>query len=203
MASLIWHPANGATLPSDTTVTFTINAPPKTDIWRPAETDDVFNAPYIYTDMQPAAFKRMSVTVAGPWKTQFDQGGLVLAFPRQDGPSRWIKAGIEFFQGKPCLGVVGNDRFSDWSLCPMIEGETKATFEAVKEGHSLWIHAVKDGERQPLREVKWAFIDYPEEQKQYEAMRVGVYAAKPTPDKDDAEATIEASFTDLRVNEHS
>lgn len=81
----------------------------------------------------------------------------------------------------------------------MAEGETKATFEAVKEGHSLWIYAVKDGKRQPLREVKWAFIDYLDEQKQYEEMRVGVYAAKPTPEDDDAKAQVEVSFADLQV----
>ncbi|KAK4542586.1 hypothetical protein LTR36_006634 [Oleoguttula mirabilis] len=200
MASLTWQAANGATVPPDTTATFKVSAPPKTDIWRRSEADDVFNAPYIYTTMRPAAFNRISVTVSGPWKTQFDQGGLVLAFPRHDGPTRWIKAGIEFFHGKPCLGVVGNDRFSDWSICPMAEGETKATFEAVKDGHSLWIYAVKEGEKQPLREVKWAFIDYLDEQKQYEDMRVGVYVAKPTPDEGDTEATIQASFADLQVD---
>lgn len=81
----------------------------------------------------------------------------------------------------------------------MPDGETKATFEAVKDGHSLWIYAVKNGEKQPLREVKWAFIDHLDNRMEHEDMRVGVYAAKPTADDDDAEAKIVVDFEDLQV----
>ncbi|KAK3116438.1 hypothetical protein LTR53_003164, partial [Teratosphaeriaceae sp. CCFEE 6253] len=123
MSARTWHSANGApATPDPTGSPFTITAYPTTDIWRRApDQGDVFNAPYIYTTLTPAFFHRIAATVTVPWKTQFDQGGLLLAFPRpaSEGPWRWIKAGIEMFDGAPALGVVGTDRFSDWSLAPM------------------------------------------------------------------------------------
>lgn len=196
-----WQAANGATVPSDTNTGFAITAPPKTDIWRPDHSADVFTAPYIYTALSPSHFKSVSVTVSGPWKTQFDQGGLILAFPHPGSSNsdstancRWIKAGIEFFSGAPALGVVGTDRYSDWSLA---EGAEEATFEAVREGTSLWVSAECKGRRLPLREVKWAFVDVEEGGE----MWVGVYAAKPTPEEGDEEGRvgIDVSFRDLQV----
>lgn len=139
----------------------------------------------------------MRVTVSGNWKTQYDQGGLVLSLPFHDGPTRWIKAGIEYFEGQPVLGVVGTDRFSDWSLCPMSKGEKKATFEFRKEGSTLWVFAIMNGSHQPLREVKWAFLDNESQSNQQSEMRIGVYAAKPTADQGNAEAPIEVLFEDL------
>ncbi|KAI0483971.1 hypothetical protein GGR56DRAFT_611716 [Xylariaceae sp. FL0804] len=196
MAISQWQTANGAVLPEDLTGQFSICAPPKTDIWRRSDTDDTFNAPYIYTSIAPASFKRMSVTLSGQWKTQFDQGGFVIAFPRQGAPWRWIKAGIEYFEGAPALGVVGTDRYSDWSLSPMAPGEQHATFEAVKDGSTLWVYALKDGKRQPLREVKWAFVDFEDGQGE---MQVGVYAAKPTPDEGESKATIDVTFSGFEL----
>lgn len=197
MTSVQWQTANGAKEIHDLTKPFTIEARAKTDIWRPSAEDDVFNAPYIYKSVQVSSFKQIRVTVSGDWKTQFDQGGLFLSFPFHDGPIRWIKAGIEYFEGQPVLGVVGTDRFSDWSLCPMGKGERKATFELRKEGSTLWVYVVVNESRQPLREIKWAFIDSESQSNQQVDMHVGVYAAKPTADKGNAEAPIEVLFEDL------
>ncbi len=207
MPAHTWHAANGATLPHSTSDSFTITAHPITDIWRRDATPegDVFNAPYIYTTLTPTTFSRLAVTVTVPWRTQFDQGGLLIAFPSSIKGSgnghgqnwRWIKAGIEMFDGKPALGVVGTDRFSDWSLAPMpgpdADHQREAEFEAVRDGTSLWVYVVVDGERRALREVKWAFLGGEEE------VRVGVYAAKPTPDEGAAEAGVEVGFSGLVV----
>jgi uncharacterized protein len=198
MPSYKWEAANGATAPQQPLGEdkMTIIAPPRTDIWRRSSKPegDVFNAPYIYTIVKPMSFKRLSVTVTVPWKTQFDQGGFIIAFPNSTEPWRWIKGGIEYFNGKPALGVVGTDRYSDWSLAPMSADEQKtATFEAVRDDTTLWVYAVVDGKRQPLRETKWAFLDL----EQSAEMRVGVYAAKPTPDKGDEKAGVEVTFSDF------
>lgn len=203
-----WKAANGAALPSalaaastlNISQPFTITAEPVTDIWRPNSTSDVFNAPYLYTTLPPADFSSMSVTVSGAWKTQFDQGGVILALPCTDGtPRRWIKAGIEFFEGKPALGVVGTDRFSDWSLTPMLANETSATFEVERDGREVWVYVRRDGERLALREVTWAFLDLSEEEMQSSDVIVGVYAAKPTKDSENESGKIEVTFSDLKV----
>ncbi|KAK4956263.1 hypothetical protein LTR10_005784 [Elasticomyces elasticus] len=199
-----WTPTNGAPQPPNpTNADFSITAFPKTDIWRRDSTPegDVFNAPHLTTSVSVSSFTLLKVEVTVPWKTQFDQGGLLIIFPApkdDDGGTkgRWVKGGIEFFEGKPALGVVGTDRFSDWSLSPMPEGDQRtATFEAVKDGTTLWVYVVVDGKRQALREIKWAFVDV----KGDEELRVGVYAAKPTPDEGDEKAGVEVKFSGLSV----
>jgi regulation of enolase protein 1 (concanavalin A-like superfamily) len=159
-----------------------------------------FNAPGIGARIPVSTFTSLSATVSGPWKTQFDQGGILIAFPKTPGAdlhdSQWIKAGIEFFNGEPKLGVVGTDRFSDWSLCPMFEAGDKASFVAEKEADTIWIYAVVKGKKEPLREVKWANL---EGRAKDAEIWVGVYGAKPTPEKDDAEAKIDVRFEGLKI----
>jgi hypothetical protein len=58
-----WQAANGASLPKDMTESFTITAPPKTDIWRRADDDDVFNAPMVYQSMKASEFRKLELTV--------------------------------------------------------------------------------------------------------------------------------------------
>lgn len=199
MSDLKWEALNTPTssIPSDTTKPFTLSTPPKVDIWRRLSSND-FNAPAIGTRIPLSTFHSLSATVFGPWKTKFDQGGLLLAFPSHPGGSlenvQWIKAGIEYFEGEPKLGVVGTDRYSDWSLCAMFEAGGKARLEAVvEEGETIWVYAVVGGKRQPLREVKWVFEGKGRESEVW----VGVYAAKPTPDEGDEGRVLEVGFEDV------
>lgn len=73
-----------------------------------------------------------------------------------------------------------------------------ATIEAVRVEQTLWVYLVLDGERRPLREIKWAFL----EDRDVEAeMWVGIYAAKPTPEsQDDLKTGIEVVFKDLTLD---
>jgi regulation of enolase protein 1 (concanavalin A-like superfamily) len=193
--------ASSSAVPSDTTKPFTISTPPKTDIWRTITRGNMeFNAPGIGARIPVSSFTSLSATVSGPWKTQFDQGGILIAFPKAPGAdlhdSQWIKAGIEYFNGEPKLGVVGTDRFSDWSLCPMFEAGGKAQFVAEKEADTIWIYAVVKGKKEPLREVKWADL---EGRAKDAEMWVGVYGAKPTPEEGDGEAGIEVTFEGFKI----
>lgn len=190
--------SRGETTPATISSHFKIFTPPKTDIWRPSPKQDDFNAPFIYTSIKSSEFKRISVTVSADWKTQYDQGGLLIVWPSSDKTkTKWVKTGIEYFEGRPALSVVGCDRFSDWSLCPLpLIGATHAAVEAVRIEQTLWVYFVFNGERRALREVKWAFL----EDREAEAdMWVGTYAAKPTAEADDAEAGIKVVFRDLKL----
>lgn len=197
-----WHivSSQGEKTSADISSHFKIFAPPKTDIWRPSPAEDRFNAPYIYTPLKSSEFRELAVTISAAWKTQFDQGGLLLLWlAEEQNQSKWIKAGIEYFNGKPMLGVVGNDRYSDWSLSVLpIAGAIHAKIEAERVESTLWIYLVFNGEKRPLREIKWAFLEDREAQAELWA---GVYAAKPTPEsEDDLETGIEVVFRDLQLN---
>ena len=78
----------------------------------------------------------------------------------------------------------------------MFEAGGKAKFEAVvEEEGTIWVYAVVEGKRQPLREVKWVFEGKGKESEVW----VGVYAAKPTPDEGDEGKMLEVKFEDVRV----
>ena len=107
------NPAAGDQPPSSPLpASFTLAARPDTDIWRKPPSTFSFNAPILYHDLKLAAFKRARVTVSGPWKALYDQGGLCLYMPtaakgdeKGDEKSwKWVKTGIEFYEGKPHIG---------------------------------------------------------------------------------------------------
>lgn len=172
---------------------FTITAPPSTDIWRKPPSTDRFNA--------PTSSETDSVTVGGltkflgatisfniKAKEQYEQAGLLLSFlPTSSGassgtssPPKWIKAGIEQYEGVPRVGVVATDNWSDWSIAPSAEdGEwTTLSIERGKDdmGYSLWVYQVTQGgkEKLPLREINWVFGIGEEWE-----IKVEAYACKP------------------------
>lgn len=192
---------HGERTPASISAHIKLSTPPNTDIWRPSATEDRFNAPFIYTALPSSTFTSVRATISSDWKTLYDQGGLLLVWPCASDPTKhkWVKLGIEYFTGKPLLGVVGCDRYADWSVCPLpMAGATHATLEAVREGTTLWVYLVFDEERRPLREIKWAFL---EEREAEAEMWVGVYAAKPTVEEGDerGEKGIEVVFRDFEL----
>lgn len=185
----------------------TIEVPPDTDIWRPTKAKDNFTAPFLYTTVPTNKFRSVQVTVTGPWKTLYDQGGLVIAYPSRHGkPARSIKAGIEFTEGSPALGVVGTDILSDWSLSPITEkyaGNAKATILIERDGTDAWVYVLegsgKTKKRRQLRQVTWAF-NADDEQGLADEIYVGIYGAKPTRDQADPRYKIPVSFSVFALN---
>ncbi|KAI9844691.1 MAG: hypothetical protein M1837_005433 [Sclerophora amabilis] len=184
---------------------FTLSAPPKTDISHKPPSTEAFNAPIFCRRVPLYSFRRARVTVAAPWKTLYDQGGLILILRQERGIYRWVKTGIEFYDGRANVSTEVADRYADWSLMPLSpEGSQSVTVEMEREvkggslGPSLWIYVVNGEERRPIREVSWVF----EDEAKVSHTWVGVYAAKPTPDTAVGKEndTLEVSFKDLVVD---
>lgn len=65
---------------------------------------------------------------------------------------KWLKTGIEFYEGKPYISTVCTDRWSDWSIVPLPEGhgsgKPSATIEVERdggtEGKTLWVYQIWD-----------------------------------------------------------
>lgn len=178
----------------------TLTAPPGTDIWRPSLTADRFDAPHITTPIRSGDFRSLTCTVSGAWSSKFDQGGLLFLWPAASGQqseSKWLKTGIEFFEGKAALSVVGCDRFSDWSLSPIPEeGWREATIRVEREGTTLWVYALHRGEKRALREIKWAWMEGREADAE---LLVGVCAAKPA--EGEGEGGLKVWFWDWELVE--
>ena len=169
---------------------FTMQVPGKTDYWRISHYGfTVDDAPFYYATY--GGEFEAKVKVSADYHTQFDQAGLMLRIDHKN----WIKAGIEYVNGKYNISAVVTHKTSDWSV-----------IELDKRIRHIWIKAVR---RLDAVEIYYSFND-----RDYTMMRnawmkdntpmmVGFMAA--SPDGDGFEATFE-EFTvthlpDLRREE--
>ncbi|KAJ0118747.1 hypothetical protein J7T55_013001 [Diaporthe amygdali] len=155
---------------------FTIKASPDTDIWRKPPSTDVFTAPRgadagSKTTAPLSSFKSARVSFLLYPKEQYDQAGLVLSFKSSgasgplsgDSPPKWLKTGVEYYNGVPKAATVACDSWADWSLADVVKGKEGDWVTVLVEngqdvlGKSFWIYQVVDGEKVPLREVCWVF----------------------------------------------
>lgn len=91
----------------------------------------------------------LEVAFTAALEKQFDQAGLFLRVSEE----HWIKAGVEFADGVPQLGVVATDGVSDWSAAPVPEwAGRRVTIRASRRGDAVTVRARVDDE--PLRFVR-------------------------------------------------
>ncbi|PKS06713.1 hypothetical protein jhhlp_006787 [Lomentospora prolificans] len=198
-----------------------LSANPNTDIWRKPPNVNVFNAPSNPLLQTLTSFATARLSLSFTPTTQYDQAGLLLLFhPPNSAPGpaeeatlksrRWLKTGIELYNGAPRLSTVACDRWADWSVTPLPDaaaadpaGRVKATILVERShdhhGPSLWVYAVDDaGRRESLREVCWVFAlgeDGQADAGEWE-LEVAVMAARPNAD---AKEPLEAEFSDIEV----
>lgn len=119
----------------------------QTDYWRVSHYGfTVDDAPFMYS-LCGGEFE-VKVKISGDYKTRFDQSGLMLRIDHEN----YIKAGIEFVDGKYNLSTVVTHKTSDWSIIPL---DKPVPF--------VWIKAVR---RLDAVEVFYSFDD-----KEYTMMR--------------------------------
>ena len=195
--------------PSPLPATLTLTTPRNTDIWRKPPTTDDFTGPILYRTIPLSALKSARVTIRANWTTQFDQGGLILAIdppPADDttgkSAKQWVKTGIEFFEGQARVSTVACDRWSDWSLVSLSEGEASATIELEREvtpdgskTSTLWVYVRRGEVRQPLREVAWMWEADVTGGADKEAW-IGLYAARPNKE---VEGDLDVEFEGFEV----
>ncbi|KND90127.1 Uncharacterized protein TOPH_05247 [Tolypocladium ophioglossoides CBS 100239] len=189
--------------------TFRFSADANTDIWKKPPSHNVFTAPF-RTHSRNSTTKFLSATLSftATYTLQFDQAGILLVFhnPESDTPAtrKWIKAGIELFDGAPRLSTVCCDAWADWSVAPapcaddIRSGRKSVTISVEREdgasGTSLWIHHVGDGgKKTPMREICWPFGEAAGEGWELEVAAAVARPAKDTADK------LEAGFDNFVV----
>jgi uncharacterized protein len=149
--------------------------------------------------------------VSASWSTLYDQGGLVFILPASSSAKpeerKWIKTGIEFYQGDAYVSTVACDRWADWSLINtgIKEGENGEKYVELlierKEGDdTFWVYVLDGEKKSPVREVTWVLSEKGEEGSDREAW-VGVYAATPTGMEEGSRAELEVRFEGLEFSE--
>jgi len=144
----------------------TMHVTSQSDYWRISHYGfTVDDAPFLYSNYGGEFEAKVKLT--GDYKARFDQTGLMLRIDAEN----YIKAGIEFVDGKFNLSTVVTHKTSDWSVITL---EKPVPF--------VWIKAVR---RLDAVEIFYSFDD-----KEYTMMRnawfqdntpvmVGVMAASP------------------------
>lgn len=118
----------------------TMQVTPQSDYWRISHYGfTVDDAPFLYT-LRGGEFEA-KVKISGDYKVRFDQAGLMLRIDEEN----YIKAGIEFVDGKYNLSCVVTHHTSDWSV-----------IELDKPVDHVWIKAVR---RLDAVEIFYSFDD--------------------------------------------
>ena len=125
----------------------TMSVTPQSDYWRISHYGfTVDDAPFYYATYGGEFEAKVKIT--GDYKVRFDQAGLMLRIDHEN----YIKAGIEYVDGKYNLSTVVTHKTSDWSV-----------IELEKPVEYVWIKAVR---RLDAVEIFYSFDD-----KEYTMMR--------------------------------
>lgn len=139
---------------------------PQTDYWRLSHYGfTVDDAPFLYT-LRGGEFE-VKVKISGDYKTRFDQSGLMLRID----PENYIKAGIEFVDGKYNLSTVVTHRTSDWSIIPLDRPVPYVWIKAVRRLDAVEVFYSFDDREYTLMRNAWMQDNCP--------MMVGVMGACP------------------------
>lgn len=91
----------------------------------------------------------IEVEFTAAFSAQFDQAGVFVRVSAE----RWVKAGVEFADGRPQVGAVVTDGMSDWSLAPVPDWAGRRILVRVsRDRDAVTVRAGVDGE--PLRLVR-------------------------------------------------
>lgn len=144
----------------------TMNVTPQSDYWRVSLYGfTVDDAPFLYT-MRGGEFE-VKVKVTGDYTARFDQAGLMLRIDHEN----YIKAGIEFVDGKYNLSTVVTHHTSDWSIIALDRPVPFVWIKAVRRLDAIEVFYSFDDVTYTLMRNAWMPDNHP--------IMVGVMAACP------------------------
>ena len=139
---------------------------PQSDYWRISHYGfTVDDAPFLYT-LRGGEFE-VKVKVSGDYRTRYDQAGLMLRIDHEN----YIKAGIEFVDGKYNLSAVVTHHTSDWSIIPLEKPVPFVWIKAVRRLDAIEIFYSFDDQEYTLMRNAWMQDNHP--------IMVGLMGASP------------------------
>lgn len=160
--------------------TLTMSVTPHSDYWRISHYGfTVDDAPFYYAEY--GGEFEAKVKVSGEYKARFDQAGLMIRIDEQN----YIKAGIEFVDGKYNLSTVVTHHTSDWSVITLDKSVPYIWIKAVRRLDAVEIFYSFDDRTWTMMRNAWLQDNVP--------VKVGLMAACP-----DGEG-FKAVFSDFSV----
>ena len=139
---------------------------PKSDYWRISHYGfTVDDAPFYYAEY--GGEFEAKVKVSGDYKARFDQAGMMIRIDHEN----YIKAGIEFVDGKFNLSTVVTHHTSDWSVITLNKPVDFIWIKAVRRKDAIEIFYSFDDKEYTMMRNAWMEANRP--------VRVGVMGASP------------------------
>lgn len=120
----------------------------QTDFWRKTHYGFIRDNGHFFYQRVTGDFTA-SVTLLGDFEELYDQLGLMV---RLDDHT-WIKAGLEFLEGKPQLSAVFTREYSDWSLAGAAHQGQAIGLRMTRQGSSVRVEYQKPGTAWTLMRV--------------------------------------------------
>ncbi len=126
---------------TETVDTLTATAPPGTDYWRVTHYGFIHdNGPFRYR--QQSGNFEAKVRVTARYHELYHHAGLMIRIDDQN----WIKAGIEFLNGRQSVGAVVTRDFSDWSVLPLADNPASLWLRLQRFHDTVQISYSRDNE---------------------------------------------------------
>lgn len=153
---------------------------PKSDYWRISHYGfTVDDAPFYYAEY--GGEFEAKVKISGNYNARFDQAGMMIRIDHEN----YIKAGIEFVDGKYNLSTVVTHHTSDWSVVALDRQVEYIWIKAVRRLDAIEIFYSFDDKEYHMMRNAWMQPNHP--------MKIGMYAACPDGNG------FNARFTDFKV----
>jgi uncharacterized protein len=125
---------------SETDDELTVTADPGTDFWRTTSYGYIRDTGHVYGEHVDGDFD-LSVQLRGAYAAQYDQAGVMVRVDER----RWLKTGIEYFDGRPRLSTVVTLDYSSWSVGELPAGTTELGLQLARRGDAVEVRYLADG----------------------------------------------------------
>ena len=123
-------------------------ADPHTDFWRVTGYGYVRDNAHIYGEVMPSDFD-LTVHVRGEYADQYDQAGVAVRIDER----RWIKTGVELFDGRRRFSTVVTVDNSSWMFADLPESFSVLNLSLARRGDSVEIRYSTDDDALELASV--------------------------------------------------
>ncbi|GAA3821697.1 DUF1349 domain-containing protein [Sphaerisporangium flaviroseum] len=117
-----------------------VTADARTDLWRVTHYGYTYDTAHIFGRLMPGDL-RVTTTFQASYAEQYDQAGAMLRIDEKN----WIKAGVEYVDGRLNLSTVVTRDFSDWSMLTLSVPAETVTLELAREGDTVIVKYGLDG----------------------------------------------------------
>ncbi|WP_114750119.1 DUF1349 domain-containing protein [Pleomorphovibrio marinus] len=139
---------------------------PDTDFWVKTHYGFIRHSGHFYHSTKEGDFE-ISCKFTGRYLDQYDQAGLMLLQDKEN----WIKAGVEYVDGRQNISAVITHGYSDWSVLPLEEAPADIYFKLRREGDFVEASYSLDGGDYSMYRLGYFIPSQP--------IKVGIMAASP------------------------